>query len=406
MNKTIIRQLRTLLLAVIAFFVLTGYPKNVKGFFSSDEKSESFSGLTIQLSSEKDIYLPGEPVVFTLQLENRTLSPVPVRKTALDMRYGWITPKIAYEDGTFRTHIGPQFGIIDAFIRPSQLDPGKKITTSFQILYNVISKLRHDLQTNYAFSRPGAYLVRLRLDSVVPEQIIYTEPVRIEITSPKGADAAVWKLLQTKDAASFLNDGSPFSYNDTSIAKEFEQIIARYPDSTYTPHMRRSLKFFSTLKIKKRTELSRRTDVELLDINDSTLILKTRTDNKKRSGKSDIVKEVNTIIKLTDLWKQAYNTTDIPQLIQCISRKRDIRREWDRSSGRERNEIVDEYMKTFPKGGAISISIVRITFEETEATADIAVSYKENPDADPFQKMTFTTDDDGAWRIIDFDIAN
>ncbi len=69
---------KTLLLTVIAFFALIGYPKNVKGFFSSDEKSESFSDVT--------------------------------------------------------------------------------------------------------------------------------EPVRIKITEPKGADAAVWKLLQTKDAANFLND--------------------------------------------------------------------------------------------------------------------------------------------------------------------------------------------------------
>ncbi len=351
-------------------------------------------GLTVQLISERNTYLPGETVVFKLRAQNRTSSPVLIHK-AFDVRDGMIWPEVAGEDGIYRTYIGPQYSIACGDIRPSPMKPGEKITMPFSILYHVVTKTADDLPTSYAFSRPGIYLLRVKLYRIVPDKTFYTESVKIEIVAPTGADATVWKLLQTEDAAYFLHTGCSLIHNDIGIMKEFEQIIARYPDSAYTPYMQRSVNIFRSMK--KRKGLLRQADVRLVNIKDRTFMLRTRSGNI-RPGKSDMMKDTDAILKLADLWLQAYNANDIPRMFQYISRKLTVRQKWERASDRVRQRLVRRFTEYFSERGVASLAIVRITHEQDTVTADVTVTF-EQKEANPFKKMKFVKDDDGIWRV-------
>ncbi len=408
---------------IFTLLVMFSYPKIIQGFqtypelrYSSTNESviqsedefgktlklaaagkavQSPSGLTTQLSSEKDVYMLGEPVTLSLRIQNRTSAPVVIYGT-IDVRFGFVSLEVAAKGGGYRQYRGGGIETSDGYFGPSSMEPGKKFSTSFTVLFNVASTDPDELPGCYIFSKPGRYFLRVRLSNIIPDEIIYTESIRVKVVAPKGTDAAVWKLLQTKDAAYFLHTGRPRSYNDISILKEFEQIIARYPNSAYAPYMQRSLNIFRT-GMKKRKGLLRQADVRLVNIKERTFMLRTRPGNI-RSGKSDIMKETDAIMKLADLWLQAYNANDIPRMFQHISREVVVRQKWERASDRVRKGLVRRFTKYFSERGTASLSIVRFTHEEDTVTADVTVTF-EHKETNPFKKMKFVKDDDGIWRV-------
>ncbi len=126
------------LLMILSLFAMTGYPQVTQGLnvfnphhqklqcnllnepltdeidnrtFKSavaGKKVHSLFGLTTQISSERGVYMLGEPVVLMLRTQNLTSSPVLIHK-AFDAQEGMIWPQIAAEDGIYRTYIGPRY---------------------------------------------------------------------------------------------------------------------------------------------------------------------------------------------------------------------------------------------------------------------------------------------------------
>ena len=356
----------------------------------------SSSGMTTQLTLERETYLPGEPVGVTLCLRNGGMTSIPFNGM-LDVRFGGILPQISAErDGNYEFCMGPEFGTTHAVIRSGLMRPGERVTTSFRILYNhVMSSMK--IQRSYAFPRAGTYFLRVRLHNIVPSQDIHTAPVRVRITEPEGTDVAVWNLLQTRDAAYFLYRGWPVS-TDEGIAEEFERIIARYPDSTYTPYMRESLDKFRS---RKRSRSSVSVRAEIADVGGQTFMVRAVPGGGGRSGKSHTQKDIEEIVRLTGVRVQAYNADDPPRLIQHISyRDGHFRRSWERSSERRRRRITRTFREAFYRKGPASVKIARVTFREGgEAEADLIVSYERAPEENPFVKTKYVLDDDGVWRI-------
>ncbi len=118
---------------IFTLLVMFSYPKIIQGFqtypelrYSSTNESviqsedefgktlklaaagkavQSPSGLTTQLSSEKNVYMLGEPVTLSLRIQNRTSAPVVIYGT-IDVRFGFVSLEVAAKGGGYRQYRG------------------------------------------------------------------------------------------------------------------------------------------------------------------------------------------------------------------------------------------------------------------------------------------------------------
>ncbi len=307
---------------------------------ATGKEVRSPSGLTTQLSSDRDTCLPGEPVTLTLRVGNRTSSPILVYR-AFKVSYGRVWVRIASEDGPYKLYLGSGFGTADGTFQLNPMKPGEEMTVSFRVLYHHVSKASEELPANYAFGSPGTYSVKATLYNIVPgHRRIHTEPIRIRIAEPEGTDETVWNLLQTKGAAYFLHRGWPLSA-DEGMAEEFERIIARYPDSTYTPHIQETLDRFRSRKRKGRS--SRPMKADIVEAGGQTFMVRTVPGGGGRSGKSHTQKDIDEIVRLTDSWVAAYNAGDLSRMMRHVTLRSLNREQWDRGSEWERKQVVRDY---------------------------------------------------------------
>ena len=129
-------------------------------------------------------------------------------------------------------------------------------------------------------------------------------------------------------------------------------------------------------------------------------MVKSLPDSGKRSRNSYTAKDTEEIVRLVTSWTEAYNADDVPRQMGQLSQKHIIRQKWEREDEWVNNGLIRRFKKYFSKRGTASVNIVRISFEDNGlAEADIAVSFEKLPEANPFQKMRFVTDDDGVWRV-------
>lgn len=188
--------------------------------------------LKLDLTPARSSWLAGQPVEILAKVTNVGQEPV-TEVILLDPRFGEIDLVVAAEGGPWRAYLGPDWGVIDAELRPVTIAPGGSVEARFTVLWNQPSAgALHQLEGHLAFPEPGRY----RLLATHPLGVggLSSGPVGIAIGAPAEGDGELWQFLkETPEVARFIQN--PRSGLAGPLAARMAELLARHPRSAYAP---------------------------------------------------------------------------------------------------------------------------------------------------------------------------
>jgi hypothetical protein len=383
---------------VIEAAMLTDPISDTSNIISVTEPQESVSivnGLTVRIASDRTTYMLGEPVALTIVVENETTEPITINKL-LDVSC-CASVEIAFEQQPYKNYQGP-FPVTSMYVEPSALRPGERLSTSFEVLYNIRSRLSNDvIPYVYAFAKTGEYQVRAVLSDIVPGTKILAGPIPIRMQEPSGIDVQIWRLLQTEDVANFLQTGST---RNQSIINRLRTIVRQFPDSSYAPMIHAALESVDENNIVSESETqSANAQSLVLRIVDDQLYFVSSTVNANVRAASSIDEEtLNQIIDTIHVWADAWNNRDSDRYVQILSRQTKTWQDWQ--SGRESRLYYKQNQRVqflFSSTGTVTIEIIGFTIDSEKITVNVTPHFTGQQLV--FNTMHFVQDEDGVWRL-------
>lgn len=236
-----------------------------------DGPGETLTGLAFEVKPEKHSYLPGEPVVMSLKVTNRSGAPVLFNADS-DVWHGYVKIFVAAEGEDYGEYVGPDWGLEDSVrARRVKLEPGQSFETSASVLYNHRVATGHlneaaarhaaagRLGREYALATPGRYAIKAVLYGADFRSKLESGPVRVEVREPVGPDAEVWRVLSGNPKFGyFIQSGSlgenPAGPQARELITTLEGLLQSYPASGYAERIRHSLVQYRAMleKIKGR----------------------------------------------------------------------------------------------------------------------------------------------------------
>lgn len=220
--------------------------------------SEGFSGLVVEVQSDKEDYLLGELVALKFRVINTSKAAVHIPKQT-GVLLGNLQVFITYENGKFRRYRGPQWGTRDIWgTQPITLAPGAVYETEATILYNNRFETRHlneaaakpiieeYIDTEYVLPKPGTYRIKATLSSDSSAKI-ESKPIEIKITEPQSIDdVAIWDVFKSDpEYAYFIQTGSLRRHSmdpkTRQMVETLERLVSFYSTSGYAGHIRSAL---------------------------------------------------------------------------------------------------------------------------------------------------------------------
>lgn len=225
---------------------------------SEGSTSEDIKRLTLQVKADKETYLPGETITLNFKMLNNSTGPVLLPRNA-DVQSGHLQVFVADESSRYSKYVGPRWGLADAIGgKAVKLQPGESFETSATVLHNQRVETAHlseiaaaeiakgRIQTDYVLPEPGMYFIKAVLvdDHLVNQ--IESEPVRIIIEEPQGADLEVWnKIKGDGDFALFMQTGElrerPDGPKTKQVVATLKEIESSYPTTRYIGKIRAGL---------------------------------------------------------------------------------------------------------------------------------------------------------------------
>lgn len=211
-------------------------------------QNHSASELTLKVSSPKNIYKLGEPLIFSFELSNNSNEAI----TLLDVfgtETGFLHIKVSQGSSEFLGANDPNWGRLDTSGK-TYIKPTENVRSEGNILWNWSSQ-----ETSvFRFDKPGVYYFKAYYTAMIEGENskikLESEPIQITIEEPVGEDLKAWnKIKANGDFAYFIQKGNVRipSYKPEERAKflrEVEQILADYPNSFYTESLQQSLDKF------------------------------------------------------------------------------------------------------------------------------------------------------------------
>ncbi len=227
-----------LILVNLAFALLVASTASAQ---ESLPDKERFTLLSLELEIERDEYILGEPIHFTVQMRNDTDLPVIAHKK-IAVGHGYLQIFVAFEDGDYKKYLGPQWGIVDVFGNfVTNLQPGESMATSASILYNHPTRTRTSIPSKYALIRSGKYSVKAVLYNIRFREMIESDVMNIQMVEPEGDDAAVWESMKRDPRFAYFIQTGVSIPSASRIVPELEKIQATYPASRYVEHIKLAL---------------------------------------------------------------------------------------------------------------------------------------------------------------------
>lgn len=204
--------------------------------------------------------LPGEPLEIIFEVSNQSSQVISIG--GIDIMRGDVVVSIAFEHGQYLRYRGYWGAGSCGPVKMISLKPGQQISATGIIHFN-FKDSPEALPSDYAFEKPGNYLLKARYDSYNPTiGYVNSDPVPIQIMEPKGQDAEVWQMIRlSRDIANFITTkGSAFvnmdvyqtAKNGRLIARQLEKIISHYPQSAYSRYIQDALTTYSQQMIQFR----------------------------------------------------------------------------------------------------------------------------------------------------------
>lgn len=236
---------------------------------SAQQPIQNTQSLSLQVKTDKEVYLPGEMISVRFLMTNESTVPLSLNRE-LTVSDGNLKVFIASDSEPFREYIGPGWGTRDALPgEPIKLLPSQSFESEATILWNQKADTSHlselyrktadkqRLRNDYALSEPGKYYLKAVLYNAQTGTTVDSAPLSIIVEAPQDGDLQIWKQLKNDpNYAFFIQTGGlleqPKDPKTTKVANELEGLISKHPDSRYAQGIRRSLS--------KRQELIERMD--------------------------------------------------------------------------------------------------------------------------------------------------
>ena len=357
-------------------------------------------GLTIHLSTEQATYTLGQPVTVTVSIRNDTLSPIMIHDALyLDCCVGMA---ISFEQQPYESYQGP-FPVASVYVEPTPLPPGAQRSFSFAIWYNIPSfSARYGVTHFYAFPKAGNYTLRATLIEILPDRVVYSAPLAIQLVAPQGNDATVWRLLQTEQAAQFLQKA--YTNHPEKVLPTFTSILAAYPESVYAPYLRIALAAYQATQPQSGEAAGTAQNaaaITLASINEEVYLVYPQTDRAMGGAAGAVQPDtIKTVVTVAKAWVEAWNARDIERLAQLYSYQTFFRQDWEAGEGNRSYQRTRKRIEAlFTENGLVMVELVGFTIGAKEITADVVGRFEHGKATHAFETMRFVLDDDGVWRI-------
>lgn len=228
--------------------------------------SSQNTGLSFKIKVSKSSIILGEPVQMETELLNTGKESVKVQRVVPDLFRLFVSSDgekyVVFVTEKSKTSCG--------FIRFVPLDSRQSDNTNLTVLWqgrpdysNLDPKRAKWYQdrdketmivTDYAFPEPGVYFVKFKtkLQNENGEEVeIESDAAQIVVSEPSGEDLEVWKKIQGKREIALLMQGTLSNNPDSNawLASEVEQILGKYPNTTYSSYLRKGLeKLYAGMK--------------------------------------------------------------------------------------------------------------------------------------------------------------
>jgi hypothetical protein len=207
------------------------------------KQSESYSILTLKVSTDKQTYMLGEAVELNFELINEGNEPVklPYRP---DVSTGYLSVWIASDGHEFSLYNNTSWGRMES--GGMILQPNESFKSQATVLWNSKPQIprsgKGKILTDYAFTQSGVYLIKSIVN--IPNKTltdsltkIESKPIQIVVNEPIGDDLKVWnKIKDNGEVAYFLQHGSFLTSNNEKIKTSMmisEEIAAKYQNSLH-----------------------------------------------------------------------------------------------------------------------------------------------------------------------------
>jgi hypothetical protein len=247
-----------MLLAVIAlcaFFTVRSNGFTIQQ--PDDSATRDIGQLAVEIAADKQSYLPGELIGLKFNVTNRSDQSVALPGEA-SVWDGHLKVFVAYQDEEYKEYRGPGWGLKDVVrFNPIVLAPGVSHETEATILYHKGKGVRHlsavyqkqivekEMTGGYALAEAGGYRIKAVLYDFNYAYRIESEPIRIVIEEPVGADLKVWnRLKENSDYGRFIQTGSagkPSTAESRQLVENLTEIADAYPESNYLKGIRLGL---------------------------------------------------------------------------------------------------------------------------------------------------------------------
>jgi hypothetical protein len=222
------------------------------------------SELLLKAQVNKETFVLGEPISVEFEISNKGEIPVKVHSGGVET--GYLKIFIAGSDGEYKEYVGSGWGV--KMGRMFNLAPGEshkykqasilwhgRIDVSGLSEQAAKEKLKGKVTTEYAFPKPGVYFIKGVSHFSENSTPIESEPVQIVINEPIGDDLKVWNQFRgNREIAILMQKGDFDTGKDEEKAElisQVEQIIEKYPNSTYSGYLKQNLTKFKVSEAKR-----------------------------------------------------------------------------------------------------------------------------------------------------------
>lgn len=235
--------------------------------FSAQTKVESTNNLIVKVKQLKSSYVLGEIVPLDIEVKNQ--GDLDAYLFGTDVGSGYLHILISQSGDTYKKYSNGTWG--DKKTKGKVLKPSEIINSTATVLSNTVpdvsglsdTAISHfknkQLMTAYAFPKAGDYYLKAVL--IVPSEDgnieISSDPIKIIIKEPAGADSQVWNLIKDRsDFAYFIQNGELVDFKSPEKEAKFQQgvesIINKHPDSFYAESLKASLEKFRASEEKRK----------------------------------------------------------------------------------------------------------------------------------------------------------
>lgn len=200
------------------------------------ERTQNPNEIQVHLKPEKEKFLIGEPVRFTVTVKNNSQQDIEAWVMALKYQMQIF---ISGGKGFDRYEDGMQEAVR---IIPSTetLKPGGTESYPFKVLYS--SWMKAPEKDKLAFPLAGTYCIQVKYPLFPDRKMFKSNIVHITVEKPTGDDAKVWQKINQPTMLRFLQSGRLLT-DEEDIPVELADLLEKFPKSGYAEELKRTLRW-------------------------------------------------------------------------------------------------------------------------------------------------------------------